>query len=94
MKNLEIKESIPAILLNHVPINPKDNRIDLTVSGHTHNGQIIPFNLIVRLTTKHVKGLYELDNGYIYVSPGSNTWGPQMRLGSKNEIVYLKLGKI
>lgn len=91
LSNLRIDENQPALLLNHFPINPKDKRIRITISGHTHYGQIVPFNFIVRLATKYLKGLYKLETGYLYVSPGTGTWGPPMRLGSKNEITVLDL---
>ena len=65
--------------------------IDLMLSGHTHNGQIFPFNFIVKLKYKYVFGLYKKSNSKLYVSSGSGCWGPTMRLGSRNEIVYIKL---
>ena len=64
---------------------------DLMLSGHTHNGQIFPFNLLVRLQFKAVYGLYEKLGTTIYVSSGSGTWGPKMRLGTQNEIVHIQL---
>ena len=64
------------------------------LSGHTHNGQIFPFNFIVKLKFKFVYGLYNKGNSNLYVSSGVACWGPKIRLGSKNEVVHLKLGKI
>jgi predicted MPP superfamily phosphohydrolase len=63
--------------------------VDLELSGHTHNGQIFPFNFIVRMFFSRIHGLYELDGKYLYTSFGSGTWGPPMRLGSENEIVLI-----
>ena len=57
------------------------------LSGHTHNGQIFPFNFFVRLQYKNIYGLYAKFKSKLYVSSGSGCWGPKMRLGSKNEIV-------
>jgi len=91
LSDLEFSHDKPVILMNHIPLDHGDKRIKLTVSGHTHYGQIVPFNLLVRLTTKYIKGLYKVDNNYIYVSPGTGTWGPPMRLGSKNEITFYDL---
>jgi predicted MPP superfamily phosphohydrolase len=59
--------------------------------GHTHNGQIFPFNFYVRRHFPHVKGLYRYKNLHLYVSAGTGTWGPRMRLGSKSEIIFPKL---
>jgi predicted MPP superfamily phosphohydrolase len=66
--------------------------VDLMVAGHTHNGQIFPFNYIVRLYFSRLKGLFEHDGSYLYVCPGTGTWGPRMKLGSASEIVLIKLG--
>lgn len=91
LSELKIDKAKPALLLIHVPTEPKSDKIKLTLSGHTHYGQIFPFNFIVRLAIRYIKGLYKLKNGYIYVSPGTGTWGPPMRLGSKNEITVFDL---
>ena len=64
---------------------------DLMLSGHTHNGQIFPFNLLVRLQFKAVYGLYQRGNAHAYVSSGAGTWGPRMRLGTQNEIIHIAL---
>lgn len=66
---------------------------DFMISGHTHNGQIFPFNLLVRLQFKAVYGLYQHKAAQLYVSSGAACWGPRMRLGTKNEIVHLTLRK-
>ncbi len=62
---------------------------DLVLSGHTHAGQIFPFGLLVRLVYKYVKGLYSAGKTKVYVSQGTGTWGPPMRLGTRNEITVL-----
>ncbi len=91
LSKLQLNTKIPSILLVHVPLDPKDKRIKLTLSGHTHFGQIVPFNFLVKRVYPYIKGLYSLEYGYIYVSPGTGTWGPHLRLGSKNEITLLEL---
>lgn len=65
--------------------------IDLMLCGHTHNGQIIPFNFLVKRAFPRIQGLYHHGHGRLYVSPGTGTWGPTMRLGSRNEITVLEL---
>lgn len=64
---------------------------DLTLSGHTHNGQILPFNLLVSLKFKEKFGLYKNNLSLLYVSSGSGTWGPRLRLGSFNEVISITL---
>ena len=60
--------------------------VDLMLCGHTHNGQIVPFNWIVRRHFPRIAGRFDIDGMMLYVSPGTGTWGPTMRLGSSNEI--------
>ncbi len=64
---------------------------DLMLCGHTHKGQIFPFNFLVRLQFRYVFGLYEKSGAHLYVSSGVGCWGPRMRLGSKNEVVLLEI---
>ncbi len=94
LPEIGIDRKRPAILLYHVPEGmeyARQNGIALQLSGHTHDGQLFPFNFFVRLAFKNVKGLYDLDGMKLYVSPGTGTWGPPMRLGSRNEITLLDL---
>ena len=66
---------------------PED--VDLMLSGHTHNGQILPFNFIVRTRFKAIFDIYRKQNSTLYVSSGAGCWGPRMRLGTRNEIVHI-----
>ena len=81
------------ILLAHQPkfIEELGNYApDLILSGHTHGGQIWPFEYLVRLQQPYVKGLHKLTNGsHIYVNSGIGFWGPPMRLDSQAEIAYI-----
>ena len=70
-----------------------NDKVDLMLSGHTHNGQIFPFNFFVRLQFKNIYGLFEKLNSRLYVSSGAGCWGPKMRLGSYNEIVHFSISK-
>ena len=65
--------------------------VDLMISGHTHNGQIIPFNLVVRQVFERAVGLFSDGLTRLYVSPGTGTWGPVMRLGSRGEITLFEI---
>jgi len=81
------------ILLAHQPkfIEELGNYTpELILSGHTHGGQIWPFEYLVRLQQPYVKGLHKLPNGsQIYVNSGIGFWGPPMRLDSQAEIAYI-----
>ncbi len=83
-----------SLLLYHRPHGWEaaiDHGIDLMLCGHTHSGQIFPFNLIVKQQFNHINGLHRNRHHHLYVSPGTGTWGPLMRLGSLNEITLFEL---
>jgi len=84
------------ILLAHQPatvIEAASMNVDSQLSGHTHGGQIRPFDYAVRLRQPYVSGLYRHpgSNTQIYVSSGTGYWGPPMRLGTASEIASIKL---
>lgn len=94
LSEMNIKNESYNILMYHRPIGFEDavsNNIDLMLSGHTHAGQIIPFNILVKLAYPYDKGLFNINESYIYVSQGTALWGPKMRLGSRNEITVFNL---
>jgi predicted MPP superfamily phosphohydrolase len=78
------------VLLAHDPSTfkraSKLGGVDLQLSGHTHGGQIWPFNLLVRLAVPFVAGLYRRGESQLYVSRGTGFWGPPMRLRAAAEI--------
>ena len=65
--------------------------MDLMISGHTHNGQIVPFNLVVKNVFEQIVGLFTHGDTILYVSPGTGTWGPVMRLGSRGEVTLFEI---
>ncbi len=64
---------------------------DLQLSGHTHGGQFLPWNLFVRLQQPFVAGLHRVGKLLVYVSRGAGYWGPPLRLGAPSEITLLRL---
>ena len=84
----------PTILLKHRPqVDPASpGRFDVQLSGHTHGGQIFPFSLLVGLSFTYVTGLHSVGEGsFIYVTRGTGTWGPPMRLFARPEVTLIKL---
>ena len=63
----------------------------LMISGHTHGGQIWPFNYLVRRAYSLVAGLYDVDGMPVIVTRGAGTWGPRMRLFKRGEILHITL---
>lgn len=85
-----INPGLPAILLYHRPqkfFEAVSRGIDLQISGHTHAGQIPPLDLLVKIFFRYSYGLHRRGNAWIYTTCGTGTWGPPMRLFSRNEIV-------
>ena len=64
---------------------------DLQLSGHTHGGQFLPWNLLVRLQQPFTAGLHRLGRLWVYVSRGTGYWGPPKRLGAPSEITRVRL---
>lgn len=83
----------PSLFLVHQPkqiLSLGDFKPNLTLSGHTHGGQILPFNLLVKLAQPYVKGLHQFaPQSYIYVNTGIGFWGPPMRVGTASEITRI-----
>lgn len=87
--------SKPSILLYHTPTEIDTFRsagISLQLAGHTHRGQIYPYNWITSLVYHGYDfGVYHEGNYTLSVSSGVGTWGPPMRTNSRSEIVVLTL---
>ena len=84
------------ILLAHQPrsiFEAAKAGYDLQLSGHTHGGQMIPWQFLTRLAQPYMEGLYKHNNTWIYVNKGTGYWGPPLRIGARSEITVLKLAK-
>jgi len=81
------------VLLSHSPLEvEKASKIgvNLMLSGHTHSGQIWPFNLFSKMFYPYNYGRFEVGGMTLIVTNGTGTWGPPMRLFRRNEIVVIK----
>ena len=82
------------ILLSHSPLAVERAAAagaNLMLSGHTHAGQVWPFNFLVQLKYPRLVGRYEVDGMTLVVCRGTGTWGPPMRLWRPSEILRIKL---
>jgi predicted MPP superfamily phosphohydrolase len=82
------------ILLSHRPIDAEkaaDLGVDLMLCGHTHGGQIWPFDYLVQRSHPLIEGHYDVKGMTVFVSRGAGTWGPRMRLWSPGEILLITL---
>jgi uncharacterized protein len=87
--------ALPILLLAHQPkqvAHAVRAGVDLQVSGHTHGGQIWPFNFLVRLDQPVVQGLSRHgERTQLYTSRGTGFWGPPFRVFAPSEITLLTL---
>jgi len=82
------------ILIDHQPKNLEDaekHAIDLQLSGHTHHGQMFPFNFITSAIYELSTGFMKRGNTSYYVSSGFGTWGPPVKLFRRPEIVLIRI---
>ncbi len=97
LQQVGYSQASPSILLFHVPKNTelaKSAGIDLQLSGHTHDGQVWPFNYVAKLAFKgYSYGLFEDGDFSLIVNAGVGTWGPPMRTSARSEIVMITLHK-
>jgi hypothetical protein len=85
------------VLLAHQPkevLEASRLGVDLQLSGHTHGGQIWPWNYLVRLQQPYVAGLVKHGDTHLYVSCGTGYWGPPMRLGTTPEMTKVTLRSV
>ncbi|SCL15704.1 hypothetical protein GA0070624_0799 [Micromonospora rhizosphaerae] len=86
--------SRPVVLLAHQPVAAVEAAkygVDLQLSGHTHGGQMAPFNYLVKLQQPVVSGLGEVDGTKVYVTNGAGFWGPPVRVGAPPQITLVEL---
>ncbi len=90
--------ALPVLLLAHQPKQIPQAvaaGVDLQISGHTHGGQIWPFNVLVRLDQPVVQGLSRHGaRTQLYTSRGTGFWGPPFRVFAPSEITLLTLRSV
>jgi len=88
------KDKFPIILLDHEPFNLDESEkagVDLQFSGHTHRGQLYPNNYITQAIFEDDYGYLRKNSLQVIVSCGYGTWGPPIRIGSRPEILNIKV---
>ncbi|PJA92588.1 MAG: hypothetical protein CO133_02365, partial [Candidatus Komeilibacteria bacterium CG_4_9_14_3_um_filter_37_5] len=94
LNDLSLNKEAPKILWRHVPnfldISRQYNSL-LQIYGHTHVGQLWPFNYITQLVYHgYDVGMHPDGKSLIYTSGGVGTWGPPLRMGNQPEIVLFR----
>lgn len=84
----------PIIVLDHQPWSFAEmnmNGVDLGLHGHTHNGQLWPYPLLMKLVYECPYGYYKKGPTQFYVSSGIGIAGPPYRVGTVSELVVLHI---
>jgi predicted MPP superfamily phosphohydrolase len=87
-------DAVPVVLLAHQPVQVAQAAaagVGLQLSGHTHGGQLWPFDYAVRLDQPAVQGLSRVGDTQLYVTTGAGFWGPPMRIGARPEVAVVEL---
>ncbi len=90
----QVDTSKPVVVIDHQPFalsHTASYPVDLLLSGHSHHGQLFPFNFITKKLYEISWGYSSINNTHVYVSSGYGTWGPPIRTNSYAEIVIFNL---
>jgi uncharacterized protein len=88
----KVDTSYPVILMDHQPFKLEkavELGVDLQLSGHTHHGQLWPFNYVTNAIYELSWGYRQIGQTHFYVSSGFGSWGPPVRVGNRPEIVVI-----
>jgi len=95
-----VAPEVPRILLSHNPdlieYLPAGLRVDVMLSGHTHNGQIHlpwlgPLLVPSQFGGRYMHGLKRVGETWLYVSAGVGTAAIPMRWGNPPELPVIRL---
>lgn len=95
-----VPDSTPVVLLSHNPdlveYLPPGVRVDLMLSGHTHNGQlhwplIGPLTVPSQFGRRYMHGLHYVGSTWLYVSAGVGSGAIPIRWGNPPELPVLRL---
>jgi predicted MPP superfamily phosphohydrolase len=91
---VNVDRNRPVILLDHQPFHLSESEaagVDLQLSGHTHNGQMWPLNLLTSAIYELSYGYLKKGNSHFIVSSGYGLWGPRVRSGSRSEVLLVNI---
>jgi len=95
LESVSYDKTTPSIVLLHDPKEVPvlaDNNVSLVLSGHTHEGQFFPFNLVVKaIYGKYSHGVAYTKETASLTSSGVGTAVSPMRIGTDSEIVILHI---
>jgi len=87
-----LPDKLPVIILDHRPTdlqNISASGADILVSGHTHNGQLFPFNYIADKIYELSWGYKKINKTHVFVTSGIQLWGPPVRTTGDSEMMVI-----
>jgi predicted MPP superfamily phosphohydrolase len=97
LSSADLSAGLPLIVLDHQPFGLQDAEAvgaALQLSGHTHRGQLWPFNFVVYCMYEKYYGFYKKGGANYYITGGVGTWGPPVRTSGRPEIMILTLNYV
>ncbi|MDD3185834.1 MAG: metallophosphoesterase [Anaerostipes sp.] len=92
LKNLD--SSKPILVMDHEPSELGElarSGADVDLSGHTHDGQMFPANILTSFMWENSCGYLKKEDMQSIVTSGVGVWGPAMRVGTKSEICEITI---
>jgi predicted MPP superfamily phosphohydrolase len=89
-----MQNNLPIIMLDHRPSdfgNVSRMNVDVQVSGHTHNGQLFPFNYITSNMYDLSWGYKKMNTTHFFVTSGLQAWGPAVKTTGTSEIMVIDI---
>jgi predicted MPP superfamily phosphohydrolase len=89
-----LSRKLPVVVLDHQPWSFAETAMNgaaLCLCGHTHNGQLWPYPLLMKLIYECPYGYYRKGSTQFYVSSGIGVGGPPYRVGTVCELVVLHI---
>ena len=89
-----VDRNLPVFVLDHQPADLAalaQAGADLVFSGHTHNGQLFPGNLLIQPFWENPYGVLQKGEMTSVVTSGAGVWGPAMRVGTNCEVVVVEV---
>lgn len=86
--------SQPIIVIDHQPYNVTEAdslKVDMLLSGHTHHGQLFPFNIFTDCFYEQGHGYRKWDYSHVWVSSGLSLWGPPFRIGTRSDYAVINI---
>ena len=85
---------LPVIVLDHRPTDLEQvskRGVDIQLSGHTHNGQLFPLNIVIKNIYELAWGYKKIRGTHFFVTSGIQVWGPPVRTAGNSEIMVINV---